>query len=475
MCPSAFVKMLVFTSSRCNHLRGRDKAKFGGKMHRLLMIAALGAAMLTQAPARADEAARIFGERAAASGMSLSPDGTKVAYLTPAGDRDALVIADVASGDTNVALRSDGSEFNINWCTWARAERLICQLYGISLVSDLMMGFSRIVAVNADGSDAIQLSQQQRMGEIATRNSGGSVENLLPDDPDHILMNLYQSVEHNQASRFGNDDGGTFLGRVNIDSGRITKLEGPNEETAGYFTDAAGNIRGQATFNTTGRLRLIGEDLNWFYRTADSRDWRRAGTTDMTENSGFGLEGFDESGEWLYFYDNHDGRAALYRMKADGSESRELVFSHPEVDVGSLRRIGKYDRPVGVGYTTEYTYVEYFDPKIKALRTALGRALPGEISIAILDESWDGNRKLIHAGSDTEPGTYYVFRHRHEAADNAYQVSPEYGCADARDRKAGQLSRLRRDNDPRLPYAATRCRTSRAAVGGDASRRSKRS
>ena len=41
----------------------------------------------------------------------------------------------------------------------------------------------------------------------------------------------------------------------------------------------------------------------------------------------------DRSIDSLYFLDKLDGRAALYRMKLDGSEAKTLVASRPDVDI----------------------------------------------------------------------------------------------------------------------------------------------
>ncbi len=91
------------------------------------------------------------------------------------------------------------------------------------------------------------------------------------------------------------------------------------------------------------------------------------------------------------------------------SEREELIFAHPDVDVSGIKRIGKYARPVGATYSTDYEHVEYFDPVLKKLADSLRKALPGNPTITIVDETWDGTKLLVHAGSDIDPGAYYVY------------------------------------------------------------------
>jgi dipeptidyl aminopeptidase/acylaminoacyl peptidase len=66
------------------------------------------------------------------------------------------------------------------------------------------------------------------------------------------------------------------------------------------------------------------------------------------------------------------------------------------------------ERIVGVRYTTDRTYVEYFDAEAKALASAVREAI-GDLSIRFLDESRDRRFYLVHANSDVDSGAYYRF------------------------------------------------------------------
>jgi dipeptidyl aminopeptidase/acylaminoacyl peptidase len=102
------------------------------------------------------------------------------------------------------------------------------------------------------------------------------------------------------------------------------------------------------------------------------------------------------------------GRQALYRIKLDGSGKKELVLGRDDVDVDELIVIGR-QRRVGVGYATDKRRAEYFDPALKTLAAALGKALPGKPQVDFVSASEDESKLLLFAGSDVDPGQYYLF------------------------------------------------------------------
>jgi dipeptidyl aminopeptidase/acylaminoacyl peptidase len=85
------------------------------------------------------------------------------------------------------------------------------------------------------------------------------------------------------------------------------------------------------------------------------------------------------------------------------------VFARPDVDVGGLNRIGRRHRVVGVSYADELSHYHFLDPDFEKLLASLAKALPGQLSLRIDDSSMDENKLLIRAGSDHDPGVYYLF------------------------------------------------------------------
>jgi dipeptidyl aminopeptidase/acylaminoacyl peptidase len=87
----------------------------------------------------------------------------------------------------------------------------------------------------------------------------------------------------------------------------------------------------------------------------------------------------------------------------------ELVYANDRVDVDDVVRSSRGSRVIGVSYVEDQRRIVYFDREYAALARSLARAIPNLPLINFGSASADGNRIIVHAGSDSDPGRYYVF------------------------------------------------------------------
>lgn len=132
----------------------------------------------------------------------------------------------------------------------------------------------------------------------------------------------------------------------------------------------------------------------------------------------------DAGSNSAYVLKSLDGRLALYRVKLDGSMASELVYKNDKVDVDNVVRIGRGSRVIGVTFAEDKRSVVYFDPEYKNLAAALGNALPNLPSIDFMGSSADNNKLLVRAGSDSDPGRYYVYDKANKALNEIMLARP---------------------------------------------------
>ena len=140
-------------------------------MFRIFLQGALAALFLVPAAAPAAPAVladppAAFGAREGVLDIALSPSGRKVAFISPGrGPATALYTVEVGSeADPKQALAADGKPQRIAGCGWVSDERLICTIYMVmdDLEPGKVLGATRLVAVNADGSNLKLLSRRGR-------------------------------------------------------------------------------------------------------------------------------------------------------------------------------------------------------------------------------------------------------------------------------------------------------------------------
>lgn len=370
------------------------------------------AVAVTAAGAAAEPAkdlAASFGARPAAWGVAMSPDGSKISYLgAMQGSGIAVVVSDTKTATSRIVIAAS-KLLRPYRCQWKTDVRLVCVLYGVSNTTGDLLGFTRIVAVDADGGKLMEIGQRARDRAIQLNQSSGSILNWLPDDPDNVLMQIDVLEETDRGTNIKPLAPGTSAQRINIYTGRRAEVvESGNRLVRDLGTDATGAVRYKMVMGnaSSGYVR---DGAAYSVRAKGSRDWTSVGSGSVIGATQIDFDGFDESGDNLFMLKKLDGRLALYKLAADGSGRSELVFSHPVVDVDGVLRIGKYRRPVAVRYTVDATEYNFFDPALVKLSASLGKALKTPSTVDILDESWDGNRKLVFAGSGDDPGRYYLF------------------------------------------------------------------
>lgn len=199
-------------------------------------------------------------------------------------------------------------------------------------------------------------------------------------------------------------------------------VEWPETNAIEYITDGHGavRIRGMRTQDSLG---YDAARISYGYRLPGSRDWRPLSRLDA-EGGGFNPYAVDRDLNVVYGFERQDGRQALFRIALDGSNRRELVQAHPAVDVDGLLRIGRQGRVVGTSFATERRESVFFDPELVRLQRSLARALPKGSLIRFVDASSDESKLLLWAGSDVDPGGYYLYDKATRRLDEVLVVRP---------------------------------------------------
>lgn len=284
-----------------------------------------------------------------------------------------------------------GEPANLNWCRYAGRERIVCSLGWLSRTRmDYVIGHSRLIAMDERGENAEQL------GQFRGGRFDGQIIDWLPGDNNDVLISRWTR-------------GGLRVVRVNTEDGRFNEAERANERAGRFLTDGHGNVRVMMMQEQRGATGMLGTDINSFFRRPNGTRWERLGTYNGAERTGFFPSIVDPDADKVYGFERVDGRYAIVRISLDDPSAREILYSHDSVDIGSLLAIGRERQVIGVSYAEDRPIVEYFDPDFAALAESLSAALPNLPMIRFIDTNDDRSRILIWAGSDVDPGRYYVF------------------------------------------------------------------
>ena len=386
------------------------------------MLAVAGSAAFAQV---ADPDAALFGVRESAVGLDLSPSGNLVSYVAPSpGGGSVAFIADVQSGDTKPFLNSGGGQEHLRWCRFVTDQRLICRYTGIVNDAGVLLGFSRLIAINSDGSGIKQLGQESSFYDAGLRQYDGDIIDWLPGANGSVLMaRAYVPESGKTGTRMIRSKNGFGVDRVDTLTLKVSPVEPALIDAGEFMSDGLGHVRLMGrTGVTAGETQLTGK-TKYYYRTTDSKDWKPL--TDFIDEDHFVPLAVDATTNSLYALKPLNGRKALYRIKLTDTPSTELIAAHPRVDIDDVIRSANGQKVIGYTFAVDKRAGEYFDPEYKELVTALGRALPKLPVIDVERTSADGSKVLVYAGSDDDPGRFFVFDKKAKNLAEILLVRPE--------------------------------------------------
>ncbi len=388
-------------------------------MFRIFSLGACAALFLVSAagPAAAAGPAdppAAFGARESVIDIALSPSGRRVAFIAPGPGRSTLLFTvDVGSeAEPFMALSADGKPERLSGCGWVSEQRLICTIYMVvdKIVPGQAMFATRLVAVNADGSNVKLVSRRSRADDQYVAQSGGEVIDWQPGNEGSILMGRQYVPEAKIGTHVEDKREGYGVDRIDTANLQSRTVEPAKPSASDYISDGRGNIRIMAMTDVAGATGYDSGKITYYYRTKASRDWKTLGTYNYNSKAGFYPVAVDPDLDVAYgFKQGEGGRRILYSVALDGSKKETLIFAHSQVDVDGTVRIGRAHRVVGATYVLEKRQAVYFDPTLAALGKSLSKALPGLPLIRFVDSSSDESKLLLWAGSDTDAGRYYLY------------------------------------------------------------------
>ena len=328
--------------------------------------------------------------------VHLSPDGTKVAYLSNNGDKQQIVVFDRHTKKTIGGL--DVSNVRPHDLEFINNEQLIIRSYQY-ILKDLgrytrKLRMSTAYRFNLETKEIAQLLIPGR-GIYENQTGLGSVTGLSQDQK-YLYMEAY--VPHK------GDDAGppTFnLLKVNLHSKKPlprTFIKG-TPFTTDYFMSPQEQVLARERFNDRQNLHRIEakHDGNWVEIYREETPYLTKHAVGLTPDlQALVLKAVADNGMWSY-----------YRMSLKDGAITGPIFGQDNKEVEHV--ITDFNRVVsGVRYAGFTPSYEFFDRKVTAKVKAVQQAF-GTDSVTLVDRSDDWKTLLFKVEGEGIPGDYFIF------------------------------------------------------------------
>ncbi len=316
---------------------------------------------------------------------ALSPNGTLMAFVARVHDARMLMVLDFVKRERRALMPAIVESFELTDCTFKNDERILCGLQGTAYQRGMAYAITRLIAIDASGKSKAKVLVQNG-------DSGGSqfqdrVLDYQIDDPKRVLIAL-------------SGDGDPFPNVHSLDvyTGLSTIVQRSRTPIMRWLTDRTGAVRFGEGF----------DDRRQTYVTRESAQapWRTLAKWELGQQD-FDVLGFGAGPATLLVEAGHNGRSAIFEMDLTEKSDRQLLFSNPEVDVGSAIYWPTDRRIVGFWYETDRLHRKFIDAQAESVHVAIDKLMPNADN-SVIDASRDGTRLLIASRADVRPADFYL-------------------------------------------------------------------
>ena len=316
--------------------------------------------------------------------VELSPGGQHLAFLTTLGTgKTGIALMSLATGKVEPLVGAQDA--NIDFFVWKDDDRIV---YGGDYGGNESFALR---SITLSKRRVVSLAESFRE-RVADRANWAQVVDWLRFDPERMLV-------------IGNKDVGSFsygVWLLNVRTGMRTMVESLDRgryDIAGLVADNAGRLLARSYYSE-GKM---------IFETRAEPTARFKQVAEFPENNPeWTFLSFAADNETLYLLVYGDEQtAALHTLNVRTGQLSEPIYRPPAGEISGL--ILSYDRSrlLGVSYLAEREHHHWFDPARARLQAQIDASLPGTEN-TVVSRSADEKRLIIHAGSDRDPGAYYL-------------------------------------------------------------------
>jgi dipeptidyl aminopeptidase/acylaminoacyl peptidase len=353
------------------------------------------------------------------SNPKLSPSGRTIAHATNYKGKTAIVFQNL-NGEKGLIIPPLGDTEILNF-RWANEDVLILETLGV--INRAKLGgtnlHSRILTFNRKTGKLLWLGKPKNTPLSTQSNSRekGSfseiIVGMLPDDPDHILVQFDFNFNGNSETY-----------KVNVRNAKRTKIEGEQAKVFYWDTDHSSNVRlgldrifvqdsKKDQPEVTHRISLAYTHKPEFkksrvvlYKKPDGK-WLWLSKFDWFKK--YDVVGFSPEPSVLYISGPTEfGTKGLFKLDVPTAKVIGRIFAKEGFDLEYVQRHPITGHIIAASYVDDFRHVQYFDKDLAKVQRSIDRALKGTIN-SIVSRARDRDLYVLKAADDKNPGDFYLF------------------------------------------------------------------
>lgn len=317
----------------------------------------------------------------------ISPDGKYLSYLAPVNSRMNVFVQ--AVGGKEAKQITFETSRDIAGYYWANENRIL-------FLKDAGGDENyKLFGVNLDGSNPKGLTDFEG---VMTQ-----LIDELPEQSDFVIVGL------NKRNPEIFDPY-----RLNIVTGELTMLAENPGNIQSWVTDHDGKLR----------VAVVTDGVNnsLMYRETEEQVFKTVLTTNFKSSVEPLFFTFDNQNLYVISNLNRDKSAAVILDLKTGQE-KEILFSHPEVDIQSISYSRLNKKLISAIYVTEKTQRHYFDKDTEQRHNWIKTQLPN-MEFSVVDITKNEDIAIIRTHTDKSLGSFYLYNSKTPSLEKITDVAP---------------------------------------------------
>lgn len=345
-------------------------------------------------------ATKDFAGRSAFISFDMSPDGSTLAVRRTVGGREQVLLIDTVTKRTKGRFQLPNNQW-VESLQWAGNEKLLSTVRILSDFEGFPIVRSRLFVHNLANDTSFML-------EASRMALWGGEPIFVADDGSYALISV-QRYGHSYPSVY----------RYPLEPGaereRIVKSK---KGVWDWYADDAGVVRlGMGWRNK--RLRV-------HYRDDADAEFKliaRIKPGEETSRYWSVVKLVSGSDKGYVLEEGDNGRVAVKVFDYTLGQSIETFYENPEWDVEALW-LDREGQPLAALYTDDRPQIVWFNEADGQLHEAILSAL-GMESLSVITQSRNREKALLWAGSEADPGAYYLFNPKAKTVDVFANARPD--------------------------------------------------
>lgn len=317
----------------------------------------------------------------------ISPGGKAIAARIAADGQQFLAILPL---DGRKPLVARGSErIDLNWFDWVNDDWLVAGLGSTTLLEGTEFYVTRLLRVKADLSMMRPFAAEAQFAD--------DVIWIARDGSPRLLLARQTSLYADNVGFYPE------VVELNVATGAMSRAAGSRHGIWNWAADGSGTVRMGWGSSESGRQRTL------IYRASATDPFREIDRANTRRGEALlSPVLFPPNGAPLVIQDDEGGFSSLYEFDLTTRETGRKLFGIPGYDIDGIWTDTDQTRALAVAYVDTQPRLHWLDPEFADLQTSLDTAVGPHRKASIQSWSRDKLRLLVHVGSASEPGRFYI-------------------------------------------------------------------